>query len=76
VRIYSTVLQNNTLQLTTNIPLEKLRVINSAGAQVYDNNLGGRQGYISMTLPALPKGMYFVTMTGKDFIKTERIIIQ
>lgn len=76
VRIYSTVLQNNTLQLTTNIPLEKLRVINSAGAQVYDNNLGSKQGYISITLPSLPGGMYFVTMTGKDFIKTERIIIQ
>jgi hypothetical protein len=76
VTIYPTVLQNKTLQLTGNVSLDKLTVFNSSGKEVYRNNLNGVQGYFSITLPELAKGIYLVSLSGKNFNQTKKIIIQ
>jgi glucose/arabinose dehydrogenase len=76
VTIYPTVLQNNTLQLTGNISLNSLSIFNSAGKEVHKNNLDGMQGYFSIQLPGLAKGIYLVNVVGKNFYQTKRIVIQ
>jgi glucose/arabinose dehydrogenase len=75
VRIYSSVLRSHNLELTGNIPLDKLSVYNTNGVEVYTNTLNGTQGYISIQLPPLVKGMYFVRLQGENMVKTERILI-
>jgi glucose/arabinose dehydrogenase len=76
VAIYPTVLQNNTMEMIGNISLDKLSVFNANGKEVYRSNLNGRQGYFSIQLPNLARGIYFVAIQGKDYNKTERVIIQ
>jgi glucose/arabinose dehydrogenase len=76
VKIYPTLLKNNLLNLNAGTPVESLKLYSSEGKEMYSNNLNGRQGYFSIQLPALPKGIYFVAIRGKDLNKTERILIQ
>jgi hypothetical protein len=76
VRIYSNVLHTNSIELTGNIPLDKINVYNTSGVELYTKNLNGTEGYISIQLPSLAKGIYLVRLQGGDFVKTERILVQ
>jgi glucose/arabinose dehydrogenase len=76
VTIYPTIVQNNMLELNANVPVESLRVFDTGGKEMYGSNLNGRQGYFSIQLPTMAKGMYFVTIQSKDYNKTEKIIVQ
>jgi glucose/arabinose dehydrogenase len=76
VTIYPTVLQNYMLSLNANTAVESLKLYDAGGRELYSNNLNGRQGYFSIQLPNVAKGMYFVTIQGRDYKTTERIIIQ
>lgn len=76
VKLYPTVVQNNMIELNSNTALESLSVYDPAGKQIYSSNLGGRQGYFSIQLPGLTKGIYFVAIKGNNYNKTEKIVIQ
>jgi len=76
VTIYPTVLQNRKLELNANTPVENLKLYDAGGKEIYFNNLHGGQGYFSIQLPNLAKGMYFVNIRGDNYNKTEKIIIQ
>ncbi|MEI9909631.1 MAG: T9SS type A sorting domain-containing protein [Bacteroidota bacterium] len=76
VKLYATVLRNNTLELNASIPVERLKVYDNGGREMYSTDLNGRQGYFSIQLPGMAKGIYFVAIQGKDYTKTEKIFIQ
>ncbi len=76
VKIYTTLVQNNRLELNAFVPVERLKVYNIGGKEMYNSNLNGRQGYFSVHLPGLARGIYFINIVGKDYSKTEKIIIQ
>lgn len=76
VRVYPTILNNNKLEITSNINLDQLKVFDVQGKQFSAVNLGGRQGYFSVQLPNLSKGIYFVKIEGKDYSNTERVVVQ
>ena len=76
VKIYTTIVQNNRLELNASVPIEKINVFTTDGRVMYNSSLNGRQGYFSVALPGLAKGIYFINIVGKDYSKIEKIIIQ
>jgi hypothetical protein len=77
IKLHATIIRNNQLEITANTAVEYLRVHDVGGKQVYSSSLNGRQGYFAIILPgSLAKGIYFVTIEGKDFQKTEKILVQ
>ena len=76
VKLYATLVRNNRLELNASTPVERIKVYDNGGREMYSNDLNGRQGYFSIQLPSLAKGIYFVAIQGKDYMKTEKIVIQ
>lgn len=76
IKIYTTLLQNNRLELNASVPVEKINVFTLDGKEMFNSSFNGRQGYFSVQLPNLTRGIYFVRILGKDYNKTEKIIIQ
>jgi glucose/arabinose dehydrogenase len=76
INVYPTILQNNILNVNSNTSIEQLSIYDITGKQVYTNALNGRQGYFFIQLPNIAGGMYFVTLRGKEYTKTTRIVVQ
>lgn len=76
IKVYANLVQNNRLELNASIPVEKINVFTLDGKEMFKSSFNGRQGYFSVQLPNLARGIYFINILGKDYIKTEKIIIQ
>ncbi len=75
VKIYPTMVEGNTINLKMDFPVESLRVNNASGQQVYTRNMGGTTGTTQIVLPALGKGIYWMTFYGNGWKSTEKFII-
>lgn len=75
IKIYPTVIIDRILNLTSSIPAEKLQLINSNGAVVLEKNMKGIVGATIINLPALPKGMYVVTIVTQSETTNQKIIV-
>jgi hypothetical protein len=75
VRLYPTVITGNTINIDTQWPLEKMTIVNSAGAQVYSKDLNGQSSYIPVVIPTMGRGIYFVTLYGRDWHITEKMVV-
>jgi hypothetical protein len=51
-------------------------VIGTDGRRVFAKDAGGQSGYMSLQLPAVAKGMYYLRIAGKDWFTTEKLFIQ
>src|SRR5688572_9962473 len=60
VKIFPTVVHGNMINIDSFWPVEKINIYASNGAQVYSKDLNGQQDKISVVLPSLGKGMYFM----------------
>ena len=76
VKVYPTVISTGTVNIIAGKPVEKITVVSPDGRQVLSRNIDRTDGYFSLSLPALQKGMYFIQVSGKDFQQTEKIFIQ
>ncbi|HEV7333427.1 MAG TPA: hypothetical protein VGN63_20500 [Flavisolibacter sp.] len=61
-KVFPTVVQGSTVYIKTGIPYEKLEVVNTASQSVFQKGLGNQTGTITVGLPALQKGIYFVRL--------------
>lgn len=76
VKVYPTIVTNNRIDINSSLSLDKMRVFDAGGRQLFSQDLNGRDGYFSVQLPALQKGVYYVQLNGKDYQKSEKIIVQ
>lgn len=76
LKIYPTVITNNTLQVISGFDVQKIELFTTDGKQVYTKDINGQNGYFNIPLPALQKGMYMVRLTGNGFGQTEKVFIQ
>jgi glucose/arabinose dehydrogenase len=74
--VYPTVINNNILNIVSAEPIAQLDLYSTDGRRVFARNVNGQTGYFSVPLPSLTKGIYFLRLAGRDFQKTEKIIIQ
>jgi hypothetical protein len=61
-KVFPTVVDGSTFYIQTGTPYEKLEVVNSASQSVYQKGLGNQTGTITVGLPSLPRGVYFVRL--------------
>ena len=61
-KVFPTMVKGSTFYIQTGQPYEKLEVINSASQTVYQKGLGNQTGTITIGLPSLPQGIYFVRL--------------
>ena len=76
VKIYPTVVEGNMINIDSYWPIEKINVYASNGAQVFSKDINGQKDYISLLLPSLSKGMYWMAFQGRVWKTTEKFIVQ
>ncbi len=75
-RIYPTVVRDRIINLSLEQPAELLRVMNTNGSRVFEKNLNNARGSMTISLPHLNRGIYFVQVHIEGKIKTEKIIVE
>jgi hypothetical protein len=76
VEIYPTIIKGNTINVNAALPIEKITVVSNSGTQVYMKNIGGQRDLITLVLPQLSPGMYYMVMAGRNWRATEKFIVQ
>jgi hypothetical protein len=76
VEVYPTIITGNTINMNASLPVEKLIISTANGQQVFTKTLGGQRDFISLVIPQLSGGMYFVTFYGPGWKTTGKIIIR
>ena len=76
LRIYPTSVTNNLVNIISGQPVERIIVTSINGVQLLSKEMNGATGYFNLALPALQKGIYIIRVSGKDFHRTEKIIVQ
>jgi glucose/arabinose dehydrogenase len=76
IKIYPTSVNNGLVNIISWQPVERISITSTTGIQLLSKEMNGTSGYFTITLPALQKGIYIIRVAGKDFQKTEKIVIQ
>jgi hypothetical protein len=61
-KVFPTLVKGSTFYIQAGEPYERLQVVNSASQSVYEKGLGNQTGTITVGLPSLPRGIYFVRL--------------
>lgn len=75
VSIYPTIVTGNVLNVVAGFPVERITVISGSGERVYTQEVAGRSEYMTITLPSLAKGMYWISFDGRGWRSTTKFII-
>jgi hypothetical protein len=65
-KVFPTEVKGSTFYVQTGQAFEKLQVVNSSGQTVYEKGISGQTGTITIGLPALQTGVYFVRLLSGD----------
>ncbi len=76
IKIYPTIITNGLLHIVSGKKIESIQCFASNGKQVLTRQLKGVNGYFSVALNGLPKGIYIVRLSSRDFHKNQKIIVQ
>lgn len=76
VKIYPTIITAGRLDINSGKRIDRVQLFTVAGKPVLTKEMNGASGYFSIVLPALQKGMYIIRLTGRNFQKNQKIIIQ
>jgi Secretion system C-terminal sorting domain len=75
VKIYPNIIQGNVVNITAAWPVEKINIVSSNGTLVFAQAVNGRKDYMSVTLPSLAKGMYWMNFYGNGWKTTSKFFI-
>ncbi len=75
-KVFPTVLTNNLLQVTAGKPLVNIKIMDSNGRVVFIKQLGGQEGYFTVTLPLLSRGIYWVQLQSRDGNETVKVMVE
>jgi glucose/arabinose dehydrogenase len=74
--VYPTIITSGPVNITAASPIEKVEIMNISGQKVVVRNMNNANGFFQVPLPSLPKGIYYIQLSSKDYHQTEKIIIQ
>ena len=74
-KIYPTLIRDRQLNIIAPQAASRLQLINSAGAVVFERQLGGYVGTLSVQLPVLAKGFYVARLDMKGRRLVEKILV-
>jgi hypothetical protein len=75
VKVFPTVVTNNSVNINTAWPVEKVIVVSASGQQVFAKDINGQKDYIPLVLPNLNRGIYFMTFYGKGWQTSSKIVL-
>lgn len=61
-KVFPTIVKGSTFYVQTARAFEKMQVVNSGGTSVYEKGINNQTGTLTVGLPSLPKGIYFVRL--------------
>lgn len=76
IKIYPGIITDNFVHIITHAATERMEIFRMDGQRVFTKAMNGITGYSRISLPSLQKGMYLIRLSGKDFQKTEKVIVQ
>jgi len=76
VKIYPTVVETRQIYIDSYWPIERVNIYSSGGAQVYARDLNGQRDHISLPLPSLARGMYWMSLHGRGWRTTEKFLVK
>ena len=75
-KVFPTLVTGSTFYVQTGQAYERLQVVNSNSEPVYEKGLDNQSGTITVGLPSLPKGIYFVRLlSGRAPQHVQRIMV-
>ena len=75
VKIYPTIITGNTVNVIADFPVERINVFAGNGQQVFSKEIGGKMEAITVVLPSLGKGMYWMHFWGQGWKTTSQFIV-
>jgi hypothetical protein len=75
VKLYPTIVENNTVNLQMYLPVERINVVSLDGKQVMQKNIGGNAAFTQVSIPLLSKGTYLMTFYGNGWQSTEKFMV-
>jgi glucose/arabinose dehydrogenase len=66
VQVYPSVVRNGKVFISSSEPVEKVQVLSSTGSLVMEKRLARASSPVSLQLPALPKGLYFIRIYSRE----------
>ena len=75
VKIFPTIISGNTVNVIADFPVEHISVYAGNGQQVFTKAIGGKSESITVVLPSLGKGMYWMHFTGQGWKSTSQFIV-
>ena len=76
INVYPTVVTTGVVNINSPQAVENIEVVSANGERVLLKNMNGQQGYFTLSIPTVTRGMYFIALSGQNWKQTERIIIQ
>jgi glucose/arabinose dehydrogenase len=76
IKVYPNIVSGGSVNIISSRAIERFELMGPDGRRVMVRDTGGQSGFISLSLPAVSKGMYFLRIAGKDWISTEKLFLQ
>jgi hypothetical protein len=76
IKVFPTVITSRVIQVTSDEPIMRVNIIDNNGKIVMSKQTGGQQGYFTVPLPAISKGLYFVQLETKAGTETVKVMVQ
>lgn len=76
VDLYSTTIKGNTVNARAQFPVERVTIISRDGLHVFTKDVGGVTDFISLAIPTMKEGLYFITFYGKNWKTTKQVFYQ
>lgn len=76
VQIFPTVIHDRQLRIRAAVPVTAIRITNGNGQTVFSKTLNGQQGYFTVSLPEISKGIYLAQVFTGLKTETVKLVIQ
>jgi glucose/arabinose dehydrogenase len=76
IKVFPTIITNNVLQVLAEKEVTRINITDSYGRRILTKDINGLQGYFTVTLPALSRGMYWVQLQSASGNETVKVIVQ
>lgn len=75
VQIHENVVKGNVINITAQFPVERVTIASGDGMQQFAKDVNGSRDFIPIAIPALNRGIYFMTFYGNGWKSTSRFVI-
>jgi len=73
--IYPTTVRGNVINVIAGVPAERATIVGMEGQNIFSKELGGLTGSFTMAIPALKRGIYWITFYGRGWNNTVPFLI-